>query len=65
MHSYIAALVLHGDSSSNPEASCLSGRLVIAETDQAIHLPVLEPDKQLAEISLLIMYDEECVCLLS
>lgn len=27
-------LVLHGDSSSNPEASCLSARLVILELDK-------------------------------
>lgn len=58
-------LVLHGDSSSNPEASCLSARLVISDTDQAIHLPILEPDEQLAEISLLLICDKECVSLLS
>lgn len=58
-------LVLCGDSSSNPEASCLSARLVISDTDQAVHLLALEPDEQLAEISLLIIYDKECVYLLS
>lgn len=65
-------LVLHGDSSSIPEASCSSTRqtkqmhlfrCIIA--DQAMHLPVLEPDEQVAEISLPIVCDEECVCLLS
>lgn len=40
-----------------------STRLIIS--DQAMHLPVLEPDEQPAEISLPIVCGKECVCLLS
>lgn len=56
-------LVLHGDSSPNPEASCSSTRLIISEP--AMHVPLLESDEQLAEISLPVVCDKECVCLLS
>lgn len=56
-------LVLHGDSSPNLEASCSSTGLIISES--AMHLRLLEPDEQLAEISVPIVCDKECVCFLS
>lgn len=65
-------LLLHGDPSSIPEASCSSTRQTkqihlfrCIISDQAMHLPGLEPDEQVAEISLPIVCDKECICLLS